>query len=70
MWNLIVTTQVQLGDSAWAPPLALVATSCTGSSRSSSLPVEARVDPDPVTVAMGYYIERVVVLRGHLNFSG
>jgi hypothetical protein len=64
MWNLIITTQVQLGESVWAPPVALVATSCTGSSRSGSLPVEARVAPDPVTVAMGYYIERVVVLRG------
>jgi hypothetical protein len=64
MWNLIITTQVQLDESVWAPPVALVATSCTGSSRSGSLPVEARVAPDPATVAKGHYIERVVVPRG------
>jgi len=59
-----VESDVQLGESVWAPPVALVATSCTSSSRSGSLPVETRVAPDPVTVAMGFYIERVVVLRG------
>jgi hypothetical protein len=36
-------------------------TTSSGNSGSGSLPVEARVAPDPVTVAMGYYIERVVV---------